>query len=211
MGRALLQELANSDTHILRLLVGGGPHPKQGGTSAMWYRARRGIDAMSELLGWLGWILILYCMCFGITDVFLRYALNAPSMWIGTSIQAALVLIACVGGAYALNHRAFVKLDLFYAGASPRRKAVLDVLTVPFTFLFLGVLIWKGTDAALLSIKLNQVTPTGVPIPIYPIKSAIPIAAFTVLLVVFKQLAIDIRTLVTGEAPEDESDENGLP
>jgi len=156
---------------------------------------------MSEVLGWIGWVLILYCMCLGITDVFLRYVLNAPSMWIGTSIQAALVLIACVGGAYALNHGAFVKLDLFYDGASPRNKAILDLMTAPFTLLFLGVLIWKGIDAALLSIKLNQVTPTGVPLPIYPIKSAIPIAAAAVLLVVLKQLAIDIRHLVTGQAP----------
>ncbi|QIE57442.1 TRAP transporter small permease subunit [Pikeienuella piscinae] len=177
----------------------------------MLYWAERCIGAMSELLGWMGWILILYCMCFGISDVFMRYALNAPSMWIGTSIQAALVLIACVGGAYALKHRAFVKLDLFYAGASPRRKAILDLLTAPFTFLFLGVLIWKGAEAAMLSIKLNQMTPTGVPIPIYPIKTAIPIAGIAVLLVVLQQLAIDIRTLVSGQDPEDDNDENGLP
>jgi len=170
-----------------------------------WYG--RGVDAMSEFLGWLGWILILYCMCFGITDVFLRYVLNAPSMWIGTSIQAAMVLIACVGGAYALKHDSFVKLDLFYAGASARNKAILDILTVPFTFLFLGALIWKGHDAALLSIKLNQVTPTGVPIPIYPIKSAIPLAAMAVLLVVIKQLILDIRTLVTGKIEEQNSND----
>lgn len=170
-----------------------------------WYG--RSVDAMCEFLGWLGWILILYSMCFGITDVFLRYVLNAPSMWIGTSIQAAMVLIACVGGAYALNHGAFVKLDLFYAGASARNKAILDILTVPFTFLFLGVLFWKGVDAALLSIKLNQVTPTGVPIPIYPIKSAIPLAAVVILLVVLKQLAIDIRTLVTGQTSQLENND----
>jgi len=171
------------------------------GKCSIWHWSGRQIDLMSEVLGWIGWVLILYCMCLGITDVFLRYVLNAPSMWIGTSIQAALVLIACVGGAYALNHGAFVKLDLFYDGASPRNKAILDLMTAPFTLLFLGVLIWKGIDAALLSIKLNQVTPTGVPLPIYPIKSAIPIAAAAVLLVVLKQLAIDIRHLVTGQAP----------
>ncbi|WP_417427124.1 TRAP transporter small permease subunit [Hoeflea sp.] len=165
---------------------------------------------MCEFLGWLGWGLILYAMCFGITDVFLRYVLNAPSMWIGTSIQAAMVLIACVGGAYALNHGSFVKLDLFYASASARTKAILDILTVPFTFLFLGVLFWKGVDAALLSIKLNQVTPTGVPIPIYPIKSAIPLAAVVVMLVVLKQLAIDIRTLVTGQTSQLENDDELL-
>lgn len=78
---------------------------------------------------------------------------------------------------------------------------MLDLLTVPFTVLFLVVLIWKGVDAALLSIKLNQVTPTAVPIPIYPIKSIIPLAAAVVLLVVVKQIVRDVRTLLSGRPP----------
>lgn len=167
------------------------------------------IDATAELLGRIGWLLILYCMIFGVTDVFLRYALNAPSQWIGTTLQAAMVLMACTGGAYALKHGAFVKLDVFYANVSTRTKAVLDVLTAPFTFLFLGVLIWKGIDAALLSIRFNQVTPTAVPIPIYPIKSIIPMAAAIVLLVVVKQLVRDIRTIIYGEQPAEQGGSSG--
>ena len=156
------------------------------------------IDGVAELLGRIGWVLILYLMILGVTDVFLRYVLNAPSMWIGTTLQAAMVMIACVGGVYALKHEAFVKLDLFYANASTRTKAVLDVITASFTFLFLTVLIWKGMDAALMSIRLNQVTPTAIPIPIYPIKTAIPIAAFIILLVVIKQFVRNVRTIIHG-------------
>lgn len=170
----------------------------------LWRGVERLIDAITEVLGRIGWLLILYCMIFGVTDVFLRYALNAPSQWIGTTLQAAMVLIACTGGAYALKYDAFVKLDLFYANASTRTKAVLDVLTAPFTLLFLGVLIWKGIDAALLSIKFKQVTPTAVPIPIYPIKSIIPMAAAIVLLVVVKQLVRDVRTMVGAGQPVSE-------
>jgi TRAP-type mannitol/chloroaromatic compound transport system permease small subunit len=156
------------------------------------------IDGVAEFLGRIGWLLILYCMIFGVTDVFLRYVMNAPSQWIGTTMQAAMVLIACTGGAYALKHDAFVKLDLFYASASGRTKAVLDVLTAPIAFLFLAILIWKGIDAAMLSIRLNQVTPTAVPIPIYPIKSIIPLTAGIVLLIVLKKFFQDIRTIIQG-------------
>ena len=156
----------------------------------------KSIDLIAEGMGRIGWLLILYCMSFGVTDVFLRYVLNMPSLWIGTTIQAAMVLMACTGGVYSLNHNAFVKLDLFYARFSQRKKAVCDIITVVFTFLFLSVLIWKGTQAALLSIKLNQHTPTGVPIPIYPIKICIPIAAFFVSLVVIKKLVHDIQTVI---------------
>ncbi len=153
------------------------------------------LEFVTEWMGRAGTLLILYCMAFGLTDVFLRYVMNAPSLWIGTSIQAALVLLACMAGAYAYRHGDFIKLDLFYANFSTRTKAVFDVLTAIFTFMFLGVLIWKGMQAALISIKLNQVTPTAVPIPIYPIKTIIPISAVVVLLLVIRQFFRDLGTI----------------
>ncbi len=151
-------------------------------------------SAISEVMGRIGWFLILYCMAFGVSDVFMRYVLNAPSQWIGTTLQAAMVLLACTGGVYALQHDSFVKLDLFYANASDRKKAILDILTAPFAVLFLVVLIWKGYDAAALSLKLNQKTPTAIPIPIYPIKFAIPLSGCLVLLIIIKHFLQDIQT-----------------
>jgi len=163
----------------------------------LWSKIERAIDIIVEVMGKIGWVLILYCMILGVIDVFLRYVLNRPSLWISTTVQAVVVLIACVGGAYALHHGAFVKLDLFYAKFSSRKKAICDIFTSIFSFLFLSVLIWKGTTAAMLSIKLKQVTPTGIPIPIYPIKTIIPIAAFMVVLVVIKKLVDDIKTVIS--------------
>lgn len=161
----------------------------------LWRGFEKALNLLSEGLGRIGWLLVLYCMIFGVTDVFLRYALNAPSQWISTTLQAAMVFMACVGGAYALKYDAFVKLDLFYAGRSTRTKALLDIITFPLTVLFLSVLIWKGISAAQMSIRFNQMTPTAVPIPIYPIKTAIPIAAAIVMLIVIKQFIRDVATL----------------
>lgn len=161
----------------------------------IWNIIEKAINLMVAFMEKIGWVLVLYCMAFGVTDVFLRYVLNSPSLWISTTIQAAMVLMACVGGLYALNEDAFVRLDLFYANFSKRKKAVCDVLTSVFTFAFLFTLIWKGYLAAMMSLKMNQMTPTSVPIPIYPIKIFIPITAVLVLLVVFKKLGNDLITL----------------
>jgi TRAP-type mannitol/chloroaromatic compound transport system permease small subunit len=160
------------------------------------------IDGIAEFMGQIGWLLLLYCMIFGVSDVFLRYALNMPSQWIGTTTQAAMVLLACVGGAYALKYDAFVKLDVFYAGASRRRKALLDIFTAGFSVLFLGVLIWKGFEAAQLSFRLNQMTPTAVPIPLAPIKSAIPLGAAVVLVMVIRQLIRNVHTILTDDGSD---------
>lgn len=164
-----------------------------------WNKTEKVIDLIAEAMGRVGWVLLLYCMTFGVTDVFLRYVLNKPSLWISTTLQVAMVLMACVGGVYALNDNAFVKLDLFYANFSARKKAICDIITVVFTFMFLVVLIWKGTTAAMLSVKLKQMTPTGIPIPIYPLKIFIPISAVFMLLVVIRKFVNDVITVVTGE------------
>lgn len=164
-----------------------------------WNMTEKVIDFIAEVMGRIGWVLLLYCMTFGVSDVFLRYVLNKPSLWISTTVQIAMVLMACVGGIYALNDDNFVKLDLFYANFSARKKAICDIITVVFTVMFLSVLIWKGSSAAMLSLKMKQVTPTSIPFPIYPIKIFIPISAVIMLAVVFKKFVNDVITVVTGE------------
>ncbi|PID44057.1 MAG: hypothetical protein CR981_01675 [Proteobacteria bacterium] len=166
-----------------------------------WNMIEKVIDLIADFFGRTGWLLLMYCMIMGITDVFLRYIMNSPSLWISTTVQVAMVMIACVGGVYALNDNAFVKLDLFYTNFSDRTKALCDIITVVFTFMFLFVLVWKGWQAGMMSLKMKQMTPTSVPIPIYPLKIFIPISAVIMVLVVLKKLINDIITVVTGERP----------
>ena len=47
-----------------------------------WNTVEKAIDFIAESMGRVGWVLILYCTIFGVTDVFLRYVLNSPSLWI---------------------------------------------------------------------------------------------------------------------------------
>lgn len=163
----------------------------------------RALDAVVAFMGFLAVILVLYCMIFGVADVFMRYALNSASLWIGTTLNAALVLLACTAGIYAYHHGDFIRLDLFYAPLSPRVRAILDVITAVFSFAFLVVLIWKGWQAAMFSIKLNQMTPTAIPIPIYPIKTFIPIIAVLMLLLVTRRFWRDLRLALGVDRVDD--------
>lgn len=162
----------------------------------IWNKVELTIDTISEWLGRIGWLLILYALFFGLYDVIMRYFFNQPSLWISTTIQYAMVLLACVAGPYSLNKGSFVKLDLFYEKFSPRVKAICDILTFGFAFLYLYVLITKGIEAAQLSFTSNETTPTSVRIPLYHLKAAIPIGAFCVLLVIIKNLVHDVRTVI---------------
>lgn len=165
----------------------------------IWAKATKALDFSAEAMGRIGWLLVLYCTIGGVVGVFLRYVLNAPSLWIGTTVQFAMVLMACVAGIYALKHDYFVKLDVLYANLTPKKKAVCDVITSVYTFAFLAVLIWHGWKAAELSMMLDQQTPTAISMPVYPIKILIPISAVFVLLLVIRKLIHDIRLLIGHE------------
>ncbi len=163
------------------------------------------LDRLVALLGALSVLLTLYCMLFGLADVILRYVFDDPSQWIGESIKMALILLACTAGAYSYSRGDFIRLDLFYAKFPARKKALFDLLTIVFAFLFVGVLIWKGTTTALFSIRLNQVTPTAIPLPVYPIKSLIPVAGVIMLLLLIRQSFRDVCTLL-GKSLDEKSD-----
>lgn len=155
----------------------------------------RVVEFIAECLGKIGWLIVLYAAFMGLTDVILRYVFNNPSLWISVTIQYAMVMLACVGGAYALKYDAFVKLDVLYAQLSERKKALFDIITFPIGFLYIYVLIWKGSQVALLSFATKEVTPTAIPLTLYPLKALIPFGAFCALLVLFNKLIRDIYTI----------------
>lgn len=165
----------------------------------IWSKVELTIDSISELLGRIGWLLILYALFFGLYDVIMRYFFDAPSLWISTTIQYAMVLLACVSGAFSLNEGSFVKLDVFYEKFSPKKKAICDIITFFFAFLYLYVLITKGIEAASASFARQETTPTSIPIPLYHLKAAIPLGAFCVLLVAIKKFVWDIKTVLGSE------------
>ena len=76
--------------------------------------------------------------------VVLRYAFGLGSVWLQESIvyaHAALILLAA---AWTLAVGGHVRVDIFYADASPRRKAMIDLagallLLLPFVLVLLIV------------------------------------------------------------------------
>lgn len=171
----------------------------------------RCVDRIADLNGVLAGLLITYCMVLGVVDVFLRYALNSASLWIGPTLQAAMVLIACTAGVYAFKEGTFVRLDLIYDGLSRRTKAILDLLTAGLGLIFLWVLMWKGKEAVELALLLKQTTPTVIPMPLAPIKAAIPISAMLMTIFVIRQIIKDIVTLIGPERPVGSDEAHEVP
>lgn len=169
----------------------------------LWRKAEGTVDFFSEILGRIGWLIVIYAIFFGLADVVLRYVFDAPSMWISVTIQYAMVALTSLAGVYSLNNGAFVKLDIFYDGFSDRTKAIVDLFTSVLTFLYLYVIILKGFTQAMNSLGRTEMTPTAVQLPLYHLKFLIPICGIFMLLAVLKKTGIDIETMIRGHAREE--------
>lgn len=97
-------------------------------------RIASGIDAVNECIGrglaWLtlGMVLVTFAV------VLMRYVFGLGSTILQESVvyMHAIVFMGCAG--YALVHNGHVRCDIFYSVASPRTKAVIDIVC---TFIFL--------------------------------------------------------------------------
>src|ERR1041384_3017218 len=97
------------------------------------------IDRVNTALGRTASWCALGIVLIGFAVVLLRYVLGMGSIWLQESIlyfHAALFLLAA---AWTLREGGHVRVDVFYADASPRTKAWIDLLgtlllLLPFAF-----------------------------------------------------------------------------
>src|SRR3546814_19061330 len=86
-----------------------------------------------------------------IWEIVLRYFFNSPSLWaydISLFIYGGYIAL---GGAYTYLAGGHVNVDIIWGQLSPRGRAVLDILTRGFAFLFLGVLFWVSLEITINS------------------------------------------------------------
>ena len=80
-----------------------------------------------------------------------------PSLWTLEMAQFVMVAYYVLGGPYAMQMGAHVRMDLFYARQSPKTRAVWDGFTVFAVAFYLAVLIWGAAESFGYSIGLTWV------------------------------------------------------
>ena len=93
-----------------------------------------------------------------------------PSLWTLEIAQFAMVAYYIMGGPYAMQMGANVRMDLFYSNWSDRKKSWFDAITVLFLIFFLGVLLYGGYDSTEYAFKYNERSATAWRPYMWPIK-----------------------------------------
>ena len=158
-----------------------------------------GIDSISKWTGRIIGYFIVLMMLVLLYEVFLRYVLDNPTNWAHeTSLYMFGSYFMLLGG-YALYSRSHISMDLLYGRFSPRKKAIMDVITALLFFFFIGGLFYYGAEYAWDAVTRQQSSGTAWNPPLYPFKLMIPISAFLLLLSGVAKFIRDLNMVIRGK------------
>jgi TRAP-type mannitol/chloroaromatic compound transport system permease small subunit len=164
-------------------------------------------DRIDRFTGTIGRA-VMWCTLFVVlvqfAVVLMRYVLGIGSLWLSESIiygHAALFMLAA---AWTLRENGHVRVDIFYAEAAPRRKALVDLigallLLMPFAL----VLAWLSLPYVARSwVILERSRETsGLP-AVFLLKTLIPLFALTMALQGVSQAIRAVEVLRTSDDRE---------
>ncbi|HEY50024.1 MAG TPA: TRAP transporter small permease subunit [Dehalococcoidia bacterium] len=160
------------------------------------------IDWINDQAGKIVSFLVVFMVGVMVYEVIARYVFDSPTAWAYETVTFLLATYSILGGAYVLRHQGHVNMDILYSRLSLRRRAILDLVTSALFFLLCAVLMWKGIDWAMRSIRLAETTTSTFAAPVYPIKAMIPLGTFLLLIQGLAKFIRDLMTAVTGVKPE---------
>jgi TRAP-type mannitol/chloroaromatic compound transport system permease small subunit len=124
-----------------------------------------------------GWCILI--LTFSVAyEVFMRYVLNAPTVWVFDMMVQMYGALFLMAGPYALAQDTHVRADVVYRFLAPRNQAKLDMLLyILFFFPGMLALMWFGWEIAMDSWRYKEVSwNSPARIQIYYFKTLIPLA-----------------------------------
>ena len=152
------------------------------------------IDRFTRWIGqgiaWLTTILVIVIFI----DVIVRYFFNASQAWITEFEWHLFALVFLLGAAYTFQDDAHVRVDLFYAKFSAKRKAGINIVGILlFLIPWCLVVLRAANKYAFNSYKIGEASPDPAGLPLrWIIKYAI-VAGF--LLLLFQAISVMLRSI----------------
>lgn len=118
-----------------------------------------------------------------------------PSLWTLETAQFLMVTYYILGGAYAIQLNANVRMDLFYGEWSAYKKAWFDVFTIFFLIFYLVVLLYGGIESTQYSYEYSQRSRTAWQPYLWPIKAIMCFGFALMLLQAFAEFFKDLARI----------------
>jgi TRAP-type mannitol/chloroaromatic compound transport system permease small subunit len=152
------------------------------------------VDCLNRGVGRLIMYLVFVMMGLLLYSSFSRTVLNSPLMWGVEMSQFMLVSYYLLGGAYAMQMGAHVRMDLFYSRWTPRTQALVDAITILFLIFFLVTLLLGGISSTQYALQYGQRNYSAWAPPLAPIKIIMCIGILLMLLQAVATFFKDVAT-----------------
>jgi TRAP-type mannitol/chloroaromatic compound transport system permease small subunit len=125
-------------------------------------------------------------------EVVARFVFNSPTNWVHESMFLMYGMQYMISGAYAYREDQHVRVDVVYSHLSPRGKAIADIVSSAFFFIFTLTLLVTGWKFALDAIRNTEISFTEWAVQYWPVKLTMPIGAVLIVLQGISKLIKDI-------------------
>ena len=140
------------------------------------------IDKLSIVTGKLASGCLFLVAMIVIYEVFMRYVLHLPTLWVSEAMGMGCALFYFLGTAWILQAGRHVKIETVYERVSPRVRAILDAATFIFFILYVGIMARTATLFFWDSFLRRESSGSPWNPPVYPIKFVMAMGFFMLIL-----------------------------
>ncbi len=154
---------------------------------------RAGIERFTDLTGRATSWLVLVIVVLMATNVLLRYLFSYGTVWAQELEWHLLAPLILFGMSYALLHGEHVRVDVLYAGFSPRKKLYVDLLSAMLSVAISLIIIWLSLHYVQQAWVIGEQSadPGGLPYR-WALKALIPIGF---LFLILQSIALALGTI----------------
>lgn len=102
------------------------------------------VSALNEVLGRAVSGLFVVAVAATVYEVFVRYVLNAPTIWAHELTILLCAIAFLIGGAYVTKRESHIAITSLYALLPRRIQIALDIFHAVFAFAFLALFTWAA-------------------------------------------------------------------
>jgi TRAP-type mannitol/chloroaromatic compound transport system permease small subunit len=140
------------------------------------------VNAISEKTGRGASLLIFLMMLTTTVEVVARYAFNHPTFWVWPINRQLFGVFILFAGIYTMSKEDHIRVEIFYAHFSPKMKRIARWTALMSFLCFMVALVLQGVRMGWNSLMEGERLTGAFPLPLYPLKMLIPIAALLFLL-----------------------------
>jgi TRAP-type mannitol/chloroaromatic compound transport system permease small subunit len=133
-------------------------------------------------------------------EVLARYVFNSPTNWVHESMFLMFGMQYMLSGAFAYREDQHVRVDVLYVKLSPRGRAIADIITSVFFFIFILTMLVTGWRFAADAVNNGEVSFTEWAVQYWVVKLTIPLGAGLLALQGLSKLIKDIVFVARGRA-----------